>query len=66
MASDAVLKVGVAGLGFGSTEFMPTLERMPQIELVAAADSLRPHALRAFIDEDPLYAAWREPAAAHA
>ena len=48
MASDAVLKVGVAGLGFGSTEFMPTLERMPQIELVAAADSLRPHALRAF------------------
>ncbi len=48
MASDAVLKVGVAGLGFGSTEFMPTLERLPQIELVAAADSLRPHALRAF------------------
>ncbi|MCI0888802.1 MAG: Gfo/Idh/MocA family oxidoreductase, partial [Chloroflexi bacterium] len=48
MASDAVLKVGVAGLGFGSTEFMPTLERMGQIELVAAADSLRPHALRAF------------------
>ena len=47
MASDAVLKVGVAGLGFGSTEFIPTLERMPQIELVAAAD-LRPHALRAF------------------
>ncbi len=38
MASDAVLKVGVAGLGFGCTEFMPTLERLPQIEIVAAAD----------------------------
>ncbi len=38
MADDAVLKVGVAGLGFGCTEFMPTLERLPQFELVAAAD----------------------------
>ena len=26
------LKVGVLGLGFGATEFMPTLERLPQIE----------------------------------
>ena len=47
MATDTVLKVGVAGLGFGSTEFMPTLERMGQIQLVAAAD-LRQHALDAF------------------
>ncbi len=38
MADEAILKVGVAGLGFGCTEFMPTLERLPQIEIVAAAD----------------------------
>lgn len=41
------LGVGVAGLGFGSTEFLPVLERMPQIKLVAGAD-LRPQALEAF------------------
>ncbi len=44
---EAPLRVGVAGLGFGSTEFLPTLERMPQIKLVAAAD-FRQHALEAF------------------
>ena len=38
-----VLKVGIAGLGFGSTEFIPTLERLPQIKLVGGAD-LRPQA----------------------
>ena len=41
------MKVGIAGLGFGATEFIPTLERVPQIEIVAGAD-LRPQALRAF------------------
>ena len=30
-ANEAPLKVGVAGLGFGSTEFLPSLERMPQV-----------------------------------
>lgn len=45
--SESPLRVGIAGLGFGSTEFLPVLERMPQIELVAGAD-LRPHALEAF------------------
>ena len=44
---EAPLRAGVAGLGFGSTEFLPSLERTPQIKLVAAAD-LRPHALDAF------------------
>lgn len=44
---EAPLKVGIAGLGFGSTEFLPSLERMPQVQLVAAAD-LRTHALQAF------------------
>lgn len=42
------LRVGVAGLGFGCTEFMPALERMSQVKLVAAADKYRPHALEAF------------------
>ena len=41
------LKVGVAGLGFGSTEFLPALEKMPQIKLVAGAD-LRSQAREAF------------------
>ena len=42
-----VLKVGIAGLGFGATEFIPTLERLEEIEIVAGAD-LRPQALEAF------------------
>ena len=41
------LRVGIAGLGFGSTEYLPVLERMPEIKLVAGAD-LRPQALEAF------------------
>ena len=41
------LKVGIAGLGFGATEFIPTLERLEEIEIVAGAD-LRPQALEAF------------------
>ncbi|HEY3118613.1 MAG TPA: Gfo/Idh/MocA family oxidoreductase [Chloroflexota bacterium] len=47
MASNAPLKVGVAGLGFGSTEFLPVLEKMPELKIVAGAD-LRPQALEAF------------------
>src|SRR5437773_1852678 len=47
MADNAPLKVGVAGLGFGSTEFLPVLEKMPELQLVAGAD-LRPQALAAF------------------
>ena len=47
MASDAVLKVGIAGLGFGCTEFLPTLERLAQIEIVAGAD-VRQHPLDVF------------------
>src|SRR5262245_23485185 len=45
--SEAPLRVGVAGLGFGATEFLPALERMPQVKLVAGAD-VRRHALDAF------------------
>jgi phthalate 4,5-cis-dihydrodiol dehydrogenase len=41
------LKVGVAGLGVGSAMIIPTIERMPETELVAAAD-IRPEAIRAF------------------
>jgi phthalate 4,5-cis-dihydrodiol dehydrogenase len=41
------LRVGIAGLGFGSTEYLPVLEKMPEITLVAGAD-LRPQALEAF------------------
>jgi phthalate 4,5-cis-dihydrodiol dehydrogenase len=43
----APLRVGVAGLGFGATEFLPSLEQMPQIRIVAGAD-VRPQALQAF------------------
>jgi len=45
--SEQPLRIGVAGLGFGSTEFLPVLERMPQLKIVAGAD-LRPQALDAF------------------
>jgi phthalate 4,5-cis-dihydrodiol dehydrogenase len=41
------MKIGIAGLGFGSTEFLPSLERMPQVQIVAGAD-IRPQALQAF------------------
>ena len=41
------LRVGIAGLGFGSTEYLPVLEKMPEIKIVAGAD-LRPQALDAF------------------
>jgi phthalate 4,5-cis-dihydrodiol dehydrogenase len=41
------MKVGIAGLGFGATEFIPTLEQVPAVEIVAGAD-LRPQALAEF------------------
>lgn len=47
MTEPSPLRVGVAGLGFGSTEYLPVLETMPEIKLVAGAD-LRPQALEAF------------------
>jgi phthalate 4,5-cis-dihydrodiol dehydrogenase len=45
--NEAPMKVGIAGLGFGATEFLPSLEPMPQLQIVAGAD-LRPQALQAF------------------
>src|SRR6266542_899699 len=47
MSDSSPLRVGIAGLGFGSTEYLSILEKMPEIKLVAGAD-LRPQALRAF------------------
>src|SRR5438067_2327094 len=41
------LKVGVAGLGVGSAMIIPTIERMTETDLVAAAD-IRPEAIKAF------------------
>ncbi len=45
--STRTLKVGVAGLGVGSAMIIPTIERMAETELVAAAD-IRPDAIKAF------------------
>ena len=42
------LKVGIAGLGIGSAMVIPTIERMAETELVAAAD-IRPEALESFV-----------------
>ena len=41
------LKAGIAGLGFGATEFIPTLERLDETEIVAGAD-LRANAREEF------------------
>src|SRR5437762_3263242 len=41
------LRVGIAGLGVGSAMIIPTIERMPETELVAAAD-IRRDAIDAF------------------
>lgn len=49
MVQTPPVQVGVAGLGFGSTEYLPALEKMPEISLVAAAD-LRYQAREAFRD----------------
>jgi phthalate 4,5-cis-dihydrodiol dehydrogenase len=45
--ASARLRLGVAGLGVGSTLFLPGVERSPHAEIVAAAD-LRPSARDAF------------------
>jgi len=47
-APGRTLKVGVAGLGVGSAMIIPTIERMVETELVAAAD-IRPEALERFV-----------------
>ncbi len=47
MTSQRPLKVGIIGLGFGATEFIPSLERCPDVEIYAGAD-LRPQALAEF------------------
>jgi phthalate 4,5-cis-dihydrodiol dehydrogenase len=47
MVETRILKVGVAGLGVGSTQIIPALEKMPGMKLVAAAD-FRPDALETF------------------
>ena len=44
-----VLKMGVAGLGVGSTQILPAMERMPEIDLIAGAD-LRGDARDAFVE----------------
>ncbi len=46
-ANESPMKIGIAGLGFGSTEFLPALERTPQFRIMAGAD-IRPQALQAF------------------
>jgi phthalate 4,5-cis-dihydrodiol dehydrogenase len=47
LSSAQPLRVGVAGLGFGSTEYLPILEKMPEIKVVAGVD-LRPQAREAW------------------
>ena len=47
MTTEKPMKVGIIGLGFGATEFIPSLERVPEIEVYAGAD-LRPQALAEF------------------
>ncbi len=43
------LRVGIAGLGVGSAMIIPTIERLPFTELVAAAD-IRPEARAQFVE----------------
>src|SRR5581483_426055 len=49
--SDAArtLRIGIAGLGVGSAMVIPSIERMPITELVAAADT-RPEARAQFVE----------------
>lgn len=46
-APTRTIKVGIAGLGVGSAMIIPTIEKMAETELVAAAD-IRPEAVKAF------------------
>jgi len=45
--SGRILKVGIAGLGVGSTQIIPAMAQMPGMQLVAAAD-FRKDALETF------------------
>src|SRR4051812_14039334 len=45
--TERVLNVGIAGLGVGSAMVIPSVEKMPQARLAAAAD-VRPAALEQF------------------
>lgn len=47
MTTQKPMKIGIIGLGFGATEFIPSLERCPDVEIYAGAD-LRPQALAEF------------------
>ena len=47
MAEERILKVGIAGLGVGSTQIIPAMAQMPGMRLVAAAD-FRNDALETF------------------
>ncbi|MDA1035516.1 MAG: Gfo/Idh/MocA family oxidoreductase [Chloroflexi bacterium] len=47
MTSQKPMKIGIIGLGFDATEFIPSLERCPDVEIYAGAD-LRPQALTEF------------------
>ena len=47
MTEARTLKVGIAGLGVGSTQIIPALAQMPGMKLVAAAD-FRKDALATF------------------
>ena len=47
MTTEKPMKIGIIGLGFGATEFIPSLENNPNIEIYAGAD-LRPQALTEF------------------
>ena len=38
ITSSKTLRVAVAGLGVGSTQVLPAMEKMPGIEIKAAAD----------------------------
>jgi phthalate 4,5-cis-dihydrodiol dehydrogenase len=58
MASQQPLKVGVIGLGFGATEFIPSLESLDKIEMVACAD-LRSNAREEFVRRYPGSKAYR-------
>ncbi len=47
MAETRTLKIGIAGLGVGSTQIIPAMAQMPGMQLVAAAD-FRKDALETF------------------
>src|SRR5947208_3241542 len=46
-ASERKLKLGIVGIGVGASEILPQMERIPEFELVAAAD-INPRVLETF------------------